>query len=192
MKRALSSALVTLALFFSSTAVFAQSTPVIKLSAPSNLQANEDVTVTIILEESDGSPFSTGVLPDITFSPADNVEDDVLYDCEIEDADNCGSNNRGAVGIFEALFRVTEFPVSVDVELNGVNKSLELTGSTAPEETAAAPANTPETNTESTAEDNATTSQSVQVGPSPLWFLMILITGFGAACCYSALASQKQ
>ncbi len=186
MKRSLISAALMSLFLINSGSVLAQSAPLIKLSSPSDLQVNEDVTVTIQLEETDGSPFSTGVLPDITFSPADSIEDDVLYDCEIEDADNCGSNNRGAVGIFEALFRVTAFPVTVSVELNGVTETLELQGSTEVTTTTPEPAaNSPEVS-------NTAAAETIQVGPSPSWALMILIAILGAASTYGVLTSQRE
>lgn len=169
---------LVLSLFFAPSA-FAQQ---IDFQVPDELEIDGEAIVTIEVTE-DGEPVGVDDLS-VTYSPQDGVFDDVVYDCaDPAQMDNCRANNRGVAGIFEAVFDLKKLPLTVSVDADGVQDSVQLKEEAdAPVVEEAAVESAPEAEASVVEEEapNPSTGgpviapESVQVGPSPSWWIILL------------------
>ncbi|MGE3279066.1 MAG: hypothetical protein AB7J40_04760 [Candidatus Altimarinota bacterium] len=166
--------------FLFAPSAFAQQ---IDFQLPDELEIDAEAMVTIEVTEG-GEPMEVDDLS-VTYSPQDGVFDDVVYDCaDPAQMDNCRVNNRGVAGIFEAVFDLKKLPLTVLVDADGVQNSVQLKETQdAPvvEEAAVEPA--PEVQVSAAVAQETQNAapggpvmapESVQVGPSPSWWIILL------------------
>jgi hypothetical protein len=160
----------------------------IQFQTPEDLEIDEEVIVTIEVSEG-SSPVGVEELS-VSYLPADGVFDEVVYDCNDSAVqDNCRANNRGVPGVFEAVFDLKKLPLTVMVDADGVQKSIQLTDSAGAVQAPAAivleePAEVEVMATESTEAVQQTstggpviTPENIQVGPAPSWLITLMALG---------------
>lgn len=154
---------------------------------PAQLLITEEVSVSIDVTKGDGLPWD-GELPEVSFTPADGVEDDVVFDCvNVDESESCQANNRGVAGVYESVFTLKKSPVTMTVEVDGVSKEVQLiaTDSEQPVVEEAHPA--------APAPGKPILSPaSIQVGPSPsVWVILIPLAVMGIVVTMFVMSTTK-
>lgn len=178
--RFLSALLVALFLSFSMSSIaFAQDSSVqLQVTAPEQVQGNEEVVIIIEVTDEEGNPLA-GADPEISFDPGHVVVDEVLYDCgDPEWYDGCGVNHRAVQGIFEVSFELIGESVEVVIDVAGQQEVIELSVSESSAVIPQAKANV-------VPSVQGATIGEVQVGPSTsFWFLILPLVALCAVVTF--------
>ncbi|MDP2691729.1 MAG: hypothetical protein U1C97_02385 [Candidatus Gracilibacteria bacterium] len=173
----------------------AQATHQVKLTVPDKVDLEDEILVTIEVQDADGSPLG-GKVPTISFDQASSVEDPLLTDCsDSTEYDACDLNNRNVAGLYEYGFFLVASPVTMTVVVDGVSKQVQLSsGSSAPvaEEPPAVEAPTTLTPTEPVTTATTVSPLDVKVGPSPsVWLILIPLALMGLVVTFFVLKTTK-
>jgi len=171
LRRIMVSLFILVFLFVMSPLTLAQSVDRIEVDLPSQISVDEEVVVVLEIVDEDDELVDDAQVA-VSYSPSDGVVDQLILDCgDPNDFDECQVNNRGVDGVFEAVFFLLESPVTMTINADGIIKDVIISASGS---SAATGSSTSSTTSASSSASTTISASSVQVGPSPsVWLILI-------------------